>query len=234
MAAVSAEAVGWVYRHSPFKGATFQVHHAVADSVNDQNGNRFWMKAGKLATKSRVSRQRTTEALHELAVAGYLRRVTPKGNPGRSGSVEYEFLFPDAPVFYDSRPKSVTEGDTKVSPEATSPVAVDDKQETQSEPKEEPKRRARARNPLFDALVLAFGDASTSTRASFYGKCVRELKDIDATPEQVIQARAEMTKRGWSEPSPNAMLKHWDDLLRTVRPSAPGEGMADRMSRSAR
>lgn len=81
---------------------------------------------------------------------------------------------------------------------------------------EAPPPRQRKRGPrddLFDALVEAFGPASTPSRASFYGKKVSDLIAAKATPEQVAAARKEMARRGWEKPSPEAMVKHWDDLL---------------------
>lgn len=81
-------------------------------------------------------------------------------------------------------------------------------------------RKRTPRDDLFDALVEAFGPASTPSRARFYGRTVSQLVDARATPEQVKAARAEMRRRGWEKPSPEAMLKHWDDLLRTGGPQA--------------
>ena len=51
---MSAEATGWVWRHSPWKGehAKFLLHLAVADVVNDAHGNEFWMSQANLAEKS--------------------------------------------------------------------------------------------------------------------------------------------------------------------------------------
>lgn len=81
--------------------------------------------------------------------------------------------------------------------------------------------RPRARTPrddLFDALVAAFGPASTPSRASFYGRTVNELTAAEATPDQVTRARIAMSRRGWNDPTPEAMVKHWDQLLAESRP----------------
>lgn len=111
---MSAEAVGWVYRHSPYTGAVFAVHHAVADTVNDQNGNRFWMKQSRTAIKARTSRKSVNEALATLEADGFLRRA----GKGPADTIAFVFLFPDVPVVYESRDLSpavtsgVTTGDT--------------------------------------------------------------------------------------------------------------------------
>lgn len=102
---MSAEASGWVFRHSPYSGASFACHVAIADTVNDQHGNRFWMSQGKTATKARISRKSVNEALAQMVADGYLQRI----GPGPGDTVAYVFLFPDAPVVYDSR-QGVTPG----------------------------------------------------------------------------------------------------------------------------
>jgi hypothetical protein len=97
---MSADAVGWVYRHSPYTGVTFQVHQAVADSVNDQHGNEFWLAKPKLSVKARTSVASAKRAMEMLTADGFLELLEESG--GRAGS-RYLFLFPDVPVVYDSR-----------------------------------------------------------------------------------------------------------------------------------
>lgn len=96
---MSADATAWVYRHSPFNGATFQVHHAIGDSVNDLHRNEFWMSAARLATKARVSVRTARSAVHEIADAGFIELIEEHTHrPSR-----YRFLFPDVPVVYEAR-----------------------------------------------------------------------------------------------------------------------------------
>lgn len=103
---MSAEAVGWVYRHSPYAGATFQVHLAVADSVNDQHDNEFWLTRGRLAKKARVSPRSAFTALTTLTEGGFLDLLDESS--GRTPS-RYRFLYPDVPVVYDSRSPSTVQ-----------------------------------------------------------------------------------------------------------------------------
>lgn len=99
---MSSDAIGFVFRRSPFEGATFAVHLAVADSANDQYGNEFWMVLDKLAKKARVSRRSATTALGSLVESGWLELLQEGG--GRSRPGRYLFLFPEsAAVVYDSR-----------------------------------------------------------------------------------------------------------------------------------
>ena len=99
---MSAEAVGWVYRHSPYAGATFQVHSAIADSVNDQNDNEFWLPLRRLAEKARTRPSTAKVARDQLLADGFIAELqTP--SPGRGNVGRYRFLFPDVPVVYDTR-----------------------------------------------------------------------------------------------------------------------------------
>jgi hypothetical protein len=98
---MSAEAMGWVYRHSPYKGAKFSVHLAVADSVNDHFRNEFWMEQGKLGLKARMRRQAVNESLRELEADGFIRDLGAV--EGLRGVRRFRFLFPRVPVVYESR-----------------------------------------------------------------------------------------------------------------------------------
>jgi len=136
---VSAEATGWVYRHSPYRGALFSVHLAVADSVNDQHGNEFWMAQGTLASKARVGRQAANTALAGMVADGYLEILEEGG--GRSRPSHYRFLFPDVPVTHETR--KLSPGTTVFPPQTVVSVAETvvpgDRHRTQENPKEESK-----------------------------------------------------------------------------------------------
>jgi hypothetical protein len=108
---VSAEAVGYVYRHSPYEGATFQVHLAIADSVNDQNRNEFFMRLHRLADKARVTRQSVSRAVGRLLEDAFLVMVAEGGGRGRPA--RYRFAFPECSVVFDSRSETVTADDSK-------------------------------------------------------------------------------------------------------------------------
>lgn len=278
---MSAEATGWVYRHSPYTGAGFSVHLAIADSVNDQHDNEFWMATGNLAVKARISRSTATTAVAVLVGDGYLERLDPPGEPARQGRpVRYRFLMPDtAPNVYEPSARRRAERAKGDRPPVTPQTAEGDRppvtgarsskaevtdyrsltQEiTQAEPnssagdadgpvshetsddeiaartaqrsaagkalnatqRNRPRRRT-PRDDLFDALVAAFGPASTPSRSAFYGRTVNELVQADATPAQVQAARIAMSRRGWDSPTPTAMVKHWDELLADSAPTNP-------------
>jgi hypothetical protein len=102
---VSAEAAGWVFRHSPFTGATFACHISIGDSVNDQYHNEFFMSVANLAIKARVERRSAGRAVAELEEAGFIQCLEPDGVDLRrlGRPVRYLFLFPSVPVVYESR-----------------------------------------------------------------------------------------------------------------------------------
>ena len=115
--------MGWVYRHSPYTGAVFQVHQAVADSVNDQHANEFWMTKGKLASKARTSVASAKRAMTTLCEGGYLELLEESAGRGPS---RYRFLYPETPVVYDARgtgsPRTGSLGPPTGSPRTGQPV----------------------------------------------------------------------------------------------------------------
>jgi hypothetical protein len=97
---MSSDAVGYVFRHSPFSGSTFSVHISVADSVNDQNDNKFWMRVRKTAKKARCSKRAAQYALHLLEKEGWLELLTALPGDERC----YRFIFREGvPVIFDGR-----------------------------------------------------------------------------------------------------------------------------------
>lgn len=121
---MSAEAVGYVFRHSPYTGAAFQVHLAIADSVNDQHANELWMATGTIAKKARIARQTASEALAEIVAGGGLEVVEDHRRDRAGKPSRYRFRFPVAAIYYESR--GVTRDDTPpegVSPETTPGVS---------------------------------------------------------------------------------------------------------------
>lgn len=110
---MSAEAVGWVYRHSPYEGQFLAVHLAVADTVSDQHANQFWMVLPKLAAKARVNRGTAKRALDhmcdtdEWGDSPFLELVE-QSDGGRGRPSVYRFLFPDVPVVYETRASGTT------------------------------------------------------------------------------------------------------------------------------
>lgn len=79
--------------------------------------------------------------------------------------------------------------------------------------KKRPSTRTRtAKDDVWDSLVAAFGEPTTSTSRAFYGKVSAELSKAGATAAQVKERHSEAKKRWSFEFTPQALLKHWDSL----------------------
>ncbi len=207
---MSAEAVGYVYRYSAYTGATFQVHHAIADSVNDQNDNELWMATGTIAKKARVARQTASEAIATIVANGGLEVVEDHRHDRAGKPSRYRFLFPDLPVVYSSR--GVTTDDTSqrgVSPTATRGVVSDDEGVTTddtnpSNPREPKKDGAEARPPAKKrGSQLPDSWAPKESHRALAAK--HGVQDID---HEVEQFRNHHQARG-------SVMVNWDAAFRT-------------------
>jgi hypothetical protein len=88
---MSAEATGYVWKHSPYTGSQLLVHLAIADVVNDTNGYDFWMSTSNLANKARVSRSTVSVVLSDMVKRGHLA-VLKAGKTERVPT-RYHFLM---------------------------------------------------------------------------------------------------------------------------------------------
>lgn len=110
---MSADAEAWVWKHSPYKGAAFIIHLAMADVVNDMHGNEFWASNSTLAEKARVGRQAANEAVRQMVQDGLLLVLETPRRRGQYAPVRYRFLMPDATVIWSSHgPDRVASDDT--------------------------------------------------------------------------------------------------------------------------
>lgn len=217
---VSSEAIGYVWRFSPYRPrAPFWIHLAIADVVNDQHDNEFFMAQGKLAAKTGYGRGTVNEALATLEADGYIERV---GELGRN-VVRWQFIFKPGDVQFDSRTRrtrAVESADSSTAKRAARPVGSADSnvrahptatrldlsaEPTQNprepEPKGEPSpQAARAR-----ALVQAHWDRCKAERRPTpivkRGKSGSPFMAMVKIVEQVLDA-------GWGEPAVAAAL--WD------------------------
>lgn len=87
---MSAEAIGWTFKHSPYSGTHLVVHLAIADVVNDGHDNQFFMAVDRLAAKTRSTRRTVQGALKQLVDDGYLHIVRPAN---QHNPTCYRFLF---------------------------------------------------------------------------------------------------------------------------------------------
>jgi hypothetical protein len=98
---LSSDAIGHVWRYSPYRGSALAVHLAIADSANDQNSNEIWMSMAKLALKARVERRTAGRTVDRLVQEGWLRVLEERVGQ----TTRYEFVFAGSDVVFESRGK---------------------------------------------------------------------------------------------------------------------------------
>ena len=93
---MSNKALGWAFESSPYEGKQLLIHIAIADVVNTDLGNEFWMSNENLARKARCTREFVNRTLKQMVEDGYLK-VLGEGKTMGQGkkTVCYEFLFPN-------------------------------------------------------------------------------------------------------------------------------------------
>lgn len=168
---MSATATGWVFDKSPYKGALFALHLAIADTVNDTYGNELWAAVATLAEKARLGERIVRKGLAQMVDDGLLELVS-----ARNGHVRrYRFLMPANPCTSCTPaqgaplhvvPETPARGAQTPARRAETPApraAVS--QVTQAEPKQEPNtlaadlRIAHQHRPATDESFAAFWDA---------------------------------------------------------------------------
>lgn len=88
---MSAQATGWVFSSSPYKGALFALHLAIADTVNDAYNNELWASVNSLAEKARLGDRIVRKGLAQMVNDGFLELMSAKEGHVR----RYRFLMPD-------------------------------------------------------------------------------------------------------------------------------------------
>lgn len=164
---MSTDALSWTFRHTPMKGAGYQVHIALADWVSDMYGYRFWANQRKIASKARVSRQTVNKVLDDMEALGLITLLANNQASGKPN--EYRFNMPDLPVLWNSGGVAsgdtplVNRGDKGVSTEATR-VSTEATTGTQGDTKKEPKDPAATPSALTEAqLDLGVSPGSEKT-----------------------------------------------------------------------
>lgn len=218
---MSIQAVGWALDNSKSRGFARLVLIALCNHAGAED-DECWPAQRTIAREAGVSPGSIPPQIRKLVELGEIE-VVSAGGPRQSA--RYRIVRTQRPAGeHGERPR----GERSARPRAERERAAKAEQNHQ-EPSgnhhsadEPPRSRKRTpRDDLFDALVRAFGPASTPSRAAFYGKTVNELLAAGATPAQIQAARVEMSRRGWDKPSPEAMLKHWDALLAEQGPTNP-------------
>lgn len=243
---MSIQAVAWALDNSGSRGFARLVLISLANHANDTD--LCWPSMRTIAREAGISVGSVPAQVKRLIELGEIEVVTA-GNARTS--TRYRVLWrnrpPGEPSIAPEEPgpepdpedasASVQEVNAGVQPGVNAARGpgldrtITNHQGTIAPPEASPPRKPRARTPrddLFDALVAAFGPASTPARSAFYGRTVTELLAAEATPAQVQAARIEMSRRGWNKPTPEALVKHWDSLLNDTQRAQPTNPAATR------
>lgn len=197
---MSGEAIGYVYRRSPFRGVAFAVHLAIADVANDLYGNTLWASCEEIAKKARTGRQSVVRALADLTEQGFLERIgedRPTGYP-----VKYRLLMPERePVWQPrserggvvSRDRGVVSRDTQVSSPATGGVVSRDTElEVELKERTQEEERPLSRTDALEESIRKAGPKAVAL--------------VDLLVEKIVE-------NGSKAPVPN---ERWYDAARLI------------------
>lgn len=146
---MSAEATGWVFKQSPYKGALFTLHLAIADIVNDTHGNELWASVATLAEKARLGDRIVRKGLLQMVDDGLLELLSSTNGQAR----RFRFVIPDRGTQDRAAPHATPAphaSTAALSTESAAPGAgtaarrAPISQVTQVEPKQEPKTPSTA------------------------------------------------------------------------------------------
>lgn len=100
------------------------------------------------------------------------------------------------------------------------PVQTERKKDSKSGSKTSKPPAARGRDLIWDEVVnLFFPDGVMKSEVTRIGRIVRDLKSIDATPEQIRTRFANMRRQDWGKKAgPEGMLKQWANLRDNPQP----------------
>ena len=176
---MSAQASGWVFAHSPYKGSKLLIHLALADVANDMNGNELWLTLANIATKARCSRSTTSAVLNDMVADGYLSLISEGG--GRGNPSRYRFEFPEVTI----QNSDGYETETIQSPTLNHPISDAKQSNPQNHPYTNPSKTQKEQNTL--SLVLVPSPAESDPFDEFwdlYGK------KVSRAPAQKAWAKA--------------------------------------------
>lgn len=178
-------------------------------------------KQATMAEHLGISRENVNRHLRSLVALGYVEVRPQYRDDGGRRSNRYRVVLDYEPTDTGGVSPSDTGG---VAESVTGGVAesVTARTHQQNTPTEHhsplgesrvPRRFSRAeRDAVFDALVVAFGEAKPRSRASWYSSVTTELLHIGATPEEVTARAAVLAGKGWRDAGPGALVKHWPEL----------------------
>lgn len=229
---MSGEAVGWVYRHSPFEGATLAVHLALADSANDLHEYELWSANETLATKARVSVSTVKVALAKLIEARFLD-VLERSRGGRGNTSRYRFLMPsDAPVVFEQSWRARVEQET-----GRSPAGSETGRSTPPKPAdEEPKPADPREKPAGDRPQTQVEPNQTQKQPNGELSLAPEPDDVSARRPRARNAGWDGLAAAFGAPETDSQRRHFGKIAGQINriDPAPSAEEVERRARIAR
>lgn len=227
---MSIQAVAWVLEDSKARGHARLVLISLANHHNKGTaqcnpGHRTIAREAGISTGSVSAQIKKLVELGEIEVL----------DPGTSHRPAFYRLSFDQQPIVDSRslrsdPESLRpilpvstsrSGESTSSPEPRRTVEPTQEPGTDCNPRLAQRLTTKAeKDALWDSLAAAFGPAIADVQQSFYGRIVRQLVQLNATPTEVNERAQVMFRKDWSDPGPAALVKHWHELGQPARPKA--------------
>lgn len=235
---MSARCTGWVLDHGPRPDGSITpanarrwraVLHVIADAAN-MEGRNSHPGLDNIVAGSLYGRSAVLATLDELQAAGWITMVAHSA-PGRATVYDVEMgrdpALLTAQQVQDLDPSQVQDLDPNRSKDGAQQVQISGEQ-VQISPVAPittsgvvPRGTSapavgRARDEVWDALMAACRIDTTAIPGparGAYNRAVRELRSIDATPEQ-IAAKAAAFRRTWPTVSmtPTALVRRWGEV----------------------
>lgn len=206
---MSVQLIAWAYEQQVGSASEKAVLLALADASNGHTG-RCHPSVDRLARQTELGEKTVRRALLSLEDKGYITRHRARDGEGRLGNYSYTFPLLDNA----SLPPVTMTASPPVTMTAQEPEVVLEPEELLANGAPAPPQ-ARARNEIWDALTVIFGEATTETAQSRRGKVCRSLRSARASPEEIIRrARSWPSHFGDATLTELALEKHWDTLGR--------------------
>ena len=219
---MSIEALNWAWDQPVAKAANKLVLLALADHANSDG--ECWPSMKRIAERSDISPRHVSRAINELIDLGLVEKANRRRHGGQYRGWDYRLNVQRTPAS-GGPPRPVTSGHGRPSPPDTG-VRSEPSENRKEEPlaATPPKVERRAKDNLFETVAQACGINLTGMTRSARGqlnKACKELREIDATAEQVkAKAKAYRTQYPNATLTPTALVKHWSSFATVEKQKA--------------
>jgi DNA-binding transcriptional ArsR family regulator len=211
---MSIEALNWAWEQPVDKAANKLVLLALADHANSDG--ECWPSMKRIAERSDISPRHVSRAISELIELGLVEKANRRRHGGEYRGWDYRILIQRTPAS-SGPPRPVTSGRPRPSP-ADAGVRSELPENRKEEPLADkpPESVTKKKDKLFETVAevcgIATGNLTRSSRGQL-NKAVKELREIEATEEQV-RLKAKAYKRQYQNATltPTALVKHWSSF----------------------